>query len=211
MKLTQDQQKVKDFLDSHPHLSKGVVNEEEMCTIAVVNMALTGRLTAGLHPCVSHIIHKWVIVTQDSMPDAIRDSGAWRESIPLIAGSAASEEIERARLKRIIAWMWDSLADKAVLAAVPEDARQAWGRMLVERTPAAAYAASNAVAYAIPAVRAAVDAAADAAEEAAGAAEEADDAAYAVRYAAEINDSARTSYWQRRDPAGLLAGLVSMR
>lgn len=106
-------------------------------------------------------------------------------------------------------WMWDALGDEAALAAVPADARQAWGRMLVERTPAAAYAASNAVAYAIPAVRAAVDAAADAAEEAAGAAEEADDAAYAVRYAAEINDSARTSYWQRRDPAGLLAELLA--
>ena len=72
MELTQDQQKVKALLDAHPHLSRGIGDEDEMCTIATVNMALTSKLTDNLHPCVSPIIRSWVMVTQDAMPDATR-------------------------------------------------------------------------------------------------------------------------------------------
>ena len=70
MELTEDQQKVQDLLDAHPHLSRGVGTEDEPCTIAAVNMALTSKLTDNLHPCVSPIIRSWVMVTQDAMPDA---------------------------------------------------------------------------------------------------------------------------------------------
>ena len=188
MELTQDQRRVKDFLDAHPHLSRGVGNEDEMCTIAAVSMALTGIVSDDPHPCVSPVIRGWVMTIQDAMGGAIRDSDEWRESIPLIAGSAASEEIEQSRVDRIMAWMWDALGDEAVLAAVFEDARPAWDRMLVERTADAARAAANAVAYA--GTYAAVD------------------AAYAVRAGAV---AARADYWFRRDPAGLLAELVALR
>ena len=203
MELTQDQQKVKALLATHPHLSVGVGNEEEMCTIAAINMALTGKVSDTLHPCVSPVIHKWVIVTQDAIPGAIRDSEAWRECVPLIAGSVASEEIERARVKRIIAWMWDALGDDAVLAFLPEDARSAWDRMLSERTTRAAYAAyvasgTSAAKYGELATRAAK------------AAHAAAEAARATRAAAQAAKAARADYWCRRDPARLLAELVAM-
>ena len=153
---------------------------------------------------ISLVIRSWVRVTQYAMLDAIRYSEAWRESIPLIAGSAASAEIERARVERIMAWMWDALGDIAVLSAVPADARQAWNHMLVERTSESArhahYASSDA-AYA---------------SEAAGANPYADYAAYAAEAvravrAVRATDAARADYWDRRDPAGLLAELVALR
>ena len=216
MELTQDQQKVKALLDAHPHLSRGIGDEDEMCTIATVNMALTGELTDDLHPCVSPIIHQWVRVTQDAMPEAIRDSNEWRECVPLIAGSVASDEIERARLERIMAWMWDALGDEAVLAAVPEDARPAWDYMLSERTAAATVTAVVAIRYAVAVAPAAARADAVAAAVAAAAATSyataaaADAAADATRYAA-VATRAADDYWGRRDPAGLLAELVAMR
>ena len=200
--LTQDQQKVKALLATHPHLSVGVGNEEEMCTIAAINMALTGRVSDDTHPCISPVIRGWVIVTQDAMPDAIRDSEAWRECVPLIAGSAASAEIERARVERIMAWMWDALGDDAFL---PDYARQAWDYMLSERTTRAAHAAyvasgNSAAKYGALATRAAAKAAHAAAE-----------AARATRAAAKAAKAAPATYWQRRDPAGMLAELVAMR
>ena len=170
---------------------------------------------------ISLVIRSWVRVTQYAMLDAIRYSEAWRESIPLIAGSAASGGIERARVERIMAWMWDALGDIAVLAAVPADARQAWNHMLVERTSEAAryahYACAganlDAVYAAAEAARYAAYAAAEAAYTPAGANPYADYAAYAAEAvrAVRATDAARADYWDRRDPAGLLAELVALR
>jgi hypothetical protein len=170
----------------------GPIDSGERCTIAEINLVLTGILSDGPHPCISEVIRRWVITIQDAMPDELRNSAAWRATAPLIAGTATEDKrVERKRRDAIIAWMWDRLADEAVLAALPDEARSAWGRMLTERTYAAAYTAR---AYVAAIAARAYDT--DAARASAAAAATAD--------AAEGQD-----YWRRADPAGLLARLVA--
>lgn len=199
----------------------------EACTIAEINLVLTGLLDDGPHPCMSEVIRWWVIRIQDALPTDIRNSAAWREAAVGIAGSAASESVERTRSNLILDWMWSALADDAVLAVVPAGpAREAWDRMLSERTISAANAASadaaNAAMSAHVAISAhAINAAAHVALAAAraahayptdravghaahAAAEAADAAASAVGYAAR----AAAAYWGRRDAPGMLIKLI---
>jgi hypothetical protein len=182
----------------------GPVDSGERCTIAEINLVLTGTLSDDPHPCISEVIRRWVIAVQDAMPDELRNSPAWRSVAPLIAGTATDDErVEQKRRDMIVAWMWDRLADEAVLAALPDAVRPTWDRMLAERTSSRAYAAYAAAA----AIRAAGNAYVDATH-----------AAYAhatptgpidaVRAAARTTGD-QQAYWCRADPAGLLARLVA--
>jgi hypothetical protein len=177
----------------------GPVDSGERCTIAEINLVLTGTLSAESHPCISEVIRRWVIAIQDAMGDELRNSPAWRAAAPLIAGTGTEDErVESGRRDMIIAWMWDRLADDVVLAVLPNAMRPAWDRMLIERTSDAADAVDSPAA-------AAADAAATAARAARAARYAADEIAYAA-------DAARDqqSYWRRADPAALLARLVAL-
>jgi hypothetical protein len=210
--------------------TRGSIDSGERCTIAEIQLVLTGVLSDGPHPCISEMIRRWVIPIQDAMPDEIRNSPAWRAAAPLIAGTATDDErIESERRDLIIAWMWDRLADEPVLAALPDEVRPAWDRMLAKRTyddaAAAARAAARAATDAARATARAADAAyyADAGDAYAAAA--ADDATRAATYAAYAANAAangasttgasttgdRQAYWRRADPADLLARLVAIR
>ena len=181
----------------------------ERCTIAAINIALTGKLTDKAHPCVSEVIRQWVIRVQDAMPVEMLNEPQWRQAAIGIAGSAAPPEVEQRRVELTVEWMWDRLADPAVLAAVPVSARGMWDRMLAERTAdaaraayAAAYAAADAATYAACAAAYAADAA-DAATYAAAAA--------TAAYAAYAYAGGADAYWRRADPALLLAQLVKLQ
>lgn len=160
------------------------------CTIAEINLVLTGRLTDEPHPCISDVIRRWVIRIQDAMPAEMRNAAPWREAAAGIAGSASTPEVEEARRDMLVRWMWDALADEAVIASLPESVEPAWNVMLREKTPAAAAAAVAAAA--------AANANADAAAYAAAA------------YANACSDADAAAYWTRRDPAALLARLIEV-
>lgn len=165
----------------------GNLDAHTACTIAAVNLALTGELRDDdPADCISPVIRRWVIGVQDSMPEAMLAEDAWRDLIPWIAGTRSTSDVEQARLALILDWMWDRLA--AIRDVVPESARDAWDRMLAERTSAAT------AAYDAAATRATAAAAYDAA---------AYDAA-ATTYAAA--DAA--AFWRDADPAALLAALI---
>jgi hypothetical protein len=166
------------------------------CTIAEINLILTGELTDGPHPCVSEVIRQWVIRVQDAMPAELRNAPEWRAAAAGIAGSAGTPADEWARRAVVLDWMWDALGDEAVLSAVPASARPAWDAMLRERSAEAAYAAYAGVGGAAYAAYAAC--ATDAAYAAAA-------AAYAAAHAAAY------AYWRRRNPAALLARLIETR
>lgn len=157
--------------------------EGDACTIAAINLALTGRLTVERHPCVCPVIHRWVISVQDAMPTEVRNSPRWRKLAIDIAGSAASRAVETRRHQVIIAWMWGVLGDPAVVAAIPESARAKWERMLAERSRATAHAAY-----------------------AAGAAARIARAAGAAARAANGDDGV----WRRHDPRDVLAELLAV-
>src|SRR5882757_7335057 len=92
-------------LNLQKHLRQGLGTQDEPCTIAAINLALTGRLTDELHPCVSPIVRAWVIKVQDAMPGEIRNGSQWRAAAEGIAGSAADESVERRRVSLLLDWM----------------------------------------------------------------------------------------------------------
>lgn len=204
---TADQRRrIAERLAAIEHLSVGVGTEQSPCSIAAINLALSGRLTDDVPECASPARCAVVIQMQDRIPAAIRDSAEWRAALPLLAGTRGMSEDLRPIL---IPWMWERLADPAVIAAVPERALPAWRAMLAApgdvglaraahadahaaHAYAHAYAAAHAAAYAATSYAAPSSAAA-----AAGAAEAIADA------------DADAAYWHRANPAALLVRLCT--
>jgi hypothetical protein len=207
------QQKIADFLAGIPSLACGLGTKITPCSIAALNLALSGRLTDEIPECASRVIGRWVIRVQDACPaDVGRDNPVWRKCLPLLAGTCRSIEHEKQRLDLILSWMWDCLALNQPLADKRGYGKE-WAEMcllrtresaLVARKAAAAYAYADAAAYA-----AAAYAAADAADAYAAAAYAAADAADA--YAdADAAAYARREFWIKANPSALLEQLVSI-
>lgn len=187
------------------HIPRGLGDEGEACTIARANLALTGDLSDGPHPCINNVIRRWVIAIQDEMPDEMRNSVEWREaavSAFTTGGNGVADEVYR---DAIIGWMWDALA----LVQPVADAKgfgAEWRTMLTAGTAArAAEAAADAAEAAADAAWAADAARAARAAWAAEAAAEA--AAWAARAAADAADAADAA-WAAIDPAGFLSRMV---
>ncbi len=216
--ITKEQeQAIADTLARMPHLAVGVGTEDEACSLAAINLALTGELTDDIPECMSPVVGRWIIEVQDRMPASIRDSAEWGALLPLAAGTGRKHEQERLAVVRD--WTWDALS----LVQPFADSRgfgDSWRTMLVERTGWAAAnaaddlaaratyatnlayrAAANAAAYA-----AAARAAANAANYAAAAANAANAADYAAAYAANAADNA----WSHLDPVGTLRALINV-
>lgn len=227
---------IRDWLAAHPTLAVGVGSEESACSIAAINMALSGTLTDEVPPCMSLVIGRWIIGVQDAMPDEIRNSDAWRDLLPLAAGTGRTRESERLALVRD--WLYGTALPIVQPVADEHGFGEAWRTMCEQRTSetanaairdaiAAAYSAvyaANAAYSAASAVYAAnAAAAADAARAAANAAVSADNAAdaadaasasadyaaHAVAYARSA-DNAADDAWATFDPVGLLRRLIAV-
>ena len=210
---------IRDWLAAHPTLSVGVGDAESACSVAAINLALSGTLTDNVPDCMSPVIGRWVINVQDEMPATIRDSDAWRDLLPLAAGTGQAHESERLAL--VLDWMWGTVLPLVQPIADRRGFGEAWRQMCAERTAGAAYAAKAAV----DAAHAAFDAANEAANEAAY------NAAYAAAYAGgaaaafsaataapAANAAACAAYaaddyadaWATLDPVGLLRRLIAV-
>src|SRR5688572_22602969 len=89
------------------YIPKGIGNEAAACSIAAINMALTGELTDRIPDCMSPVIGRWIITVQDGMPDAMRNGSRWRELLPFAAGTGRDREHERIAI--ILDWMWGTI------------------------------------------------------------------------------------------------------
>ena len=239
MMTAEQEAAIRDTLATMPELAVGVGTAEKACSIAALNLALTGTLTDTIPDCMSLVIGRWIISMQDRMPATIRDSATWRELLVLAAGTG--REHERARRALVLDWMWDALA-LVQPRADAEGYGEAWAAMLRERTAAsasyadaaayaAAYAATaaataaDAAAYAASAVDAdyaaaasaayaasAVDADAEAAYAAAVTAADAHVAAHVdvVYYATAYAAAANATTWTAIDPISCLRRLVAV-
>ena len=107
------------------------------CTESALQLALTGKLTDDLHPCVDPAVHRWVIRTQDRLDDKTLN-GPWKDLAPRIVGTAGVHD----RLGKIMETMWDAMS---VLSFEDVEANQAWQEMLRLRTKEACLAARQAV------------------------------------------------------------------
>jgi hypothetical protein len=105
----EQEQAIADLLARTPHLAVGMGTETRPCSVAAINLALTGSLTGAIPECMSQVIGFWIRSAQDAAPaDICRDHPRWRELLPLAAGTGREHEVERS--DAVVAWMWDVLA-----------------------------------------------------------------------------------------------------
>ena len=170
------------------HLPSGLGDEHSACSIAAINLALSGRLTDEIPDCMSEVLGQWIIVVQDAMPDDVRNSERWKSLLPLAAGTGRDRE--RERLKIILDWMWDIVLPSLQPLAGQHGFGKQWQKMTTERTAESANAAAMATSEATV-LTAAHRAAARAAE-------------VAARVAAGV------AAWANFDPCGLLERLIKI-
>ncbi len=182
------------------HLPSGLGDEHSACSIAVINLALSGRLTDEIPDCMSEVIGQWIIAVQDAMPDDVRNSERWKSLLPLAAGTGREQEQER--LKIILDWMWGTVLPSLQPLAGQHGFGKQWQKMTTERTAESAIAAAWA----------AVEAAEVAAARVAMAARAAEVAEWATARAAEVaaRVAAGMAAWANFDPCGLLERLVKI-
>lgn len=126
--LTQEQQdKIAKFINQR-HITEGLGDYDAACSIASINLALTGEFTAEIPECMSEIIGNWVIIIQDCMPNNMRNNADWKSLLPSLAGTGRDYENER--LDLIYTWLWDEILPE-VKPPLLEDK---WQNMMEQRT-----------------------------------------------------------------------------
>ncbi len=214
--LTMEQrQQITDTL-ARMHLPSGLGTPENACSIAAINLALTGKLTDSIPACMSEVVGNCIIVMQDSMPDALRNSTRWKSLLPLAAGTGRSHEPER--LQILMDHMWTVALPIVQPLADAHGFGGAWREMIVERSAELAWSAAwsarsaaRSAAWSAASAESAESAARSAAWSAESAersaAESAESAASAAESAAEIaaasaaESAARSAAWSAESAA----------
>ena len=124
------------------YLPSGLGDEHSACSIAAINLALSGKLTDSIPDCMSEVIGRWIIAAQDAMPGALRNSARWKSLLPLAAGTGREQEQER--LKIILDWMWGTVLPSLQSLADQQGFGAQWQKMTAERTAKSANAAEEA-------------------------------------------------------------------
>jgi hypothetical protein len=206
------------YLATHT-LPKGLGDTESACTLAAINLAMSGDLTDDIPDCMSEVLGRAAIGLQDAMPDEMRNGQRYKRLIPDMPGTGRAQEQER--LAIMLDWVWTAVLPHLQPIADKDGFGEQWRLMCKERTPDAAAAASDAAARAAAAAanaaRAAdaaandaraADAAAAASDAAAAAANDdayaATYAANAAAYAAAAPSVAAADFWATVDPIGVL-------
>jgi hypothetical protein len=127
------------YLNTH-ELPSGLGNEESACSIAAINLAISGELTDDIPDCMSKVLGQATIALQDAMPDEMRNSVRYKRLLPNMAGTGREQEKER--LKILIKWMWETVLPQLQPIADTHGFSSEWQKMCSEKTRAAAYAAS---------------------------------------------------------------------
>jgi hypothetical protein len=220
--MTPNEQAIADYFANRT-IPSGLGTRESACSIAGINVALTGTLTDKIPDCMSEVIGHWIIVIQDSMLSSIRNSARWKSLLPYAAGTGRNKETER--LAIILDWMWTVVLPTLQPIANENGFGSEWEAMLREKTERAALAAWSAA----DAVR--EEAESETAEYAAESA--ADAASWAMRVASAVdaatwvgegraaanaadaaadaaaNAAAVEVVWKKFDPCGLLKRLIA--
>lgn len=201
--------KLEDYLSTHD-LPSGLGDEESACSVAAINLALTGDLTDDIPVCMSEVLGGATIALQDSMPYEMRNSDRYKAWLPTAAGTGRNHEQER--LAVLMDWMWGTVLPQLQgLADEREEFGSEWRRMCEQRTKSAAEAAAAAAPVDFAGNRADRDAAARAARAVARAytAADAADAAYTAADVA-FAPVARVEFWRAVDPIGVLERMTKI-
>jgi hypothetical protein len=195
-------------------LPRGMGDKRNACSIAAINLALSGRLTDAVPDCMSAVIGDWIIKVQDAMPHKMRNSKTWKGLLPLAAGTGRDHE--KGRLAMVVDWLWTVVLPYLQPVADANGYGQEWRAMYELRTAGAAMQAAKAAkaAKAFDAV-----AAADATWAVIAAGQSPRAADYAADGAAEVAEAAAKvvkksgdpkKAWAHFDPCGLLQKLIEV-
>ena len=198
----------------------GLGNEDAACSMAAINLALTGVLSDDTPACMSAVVGKWILRAQDVMPDSLRNGAEWRELLPLAAGTGRTYEQERLTL--LLDWMWGTALPVVQPLADAGGCGDKWRELCEERSIDAARVArmdshkscqglSHVAGLAhVAAVAAGHGRAAEAALYASALGGAVEQVAAAPNSVNAGDSSAVASVWQRLDPVGLLRRLVGV-
>lgn len=211
--------KLEEYLATHT-LPSGRGTKESACSIAAINLAMTGTLTDKIPDCMSTLLGFITIKLQDGMPEEMRNSERYKALLPEMAGTGC--EHEQQRLDIFMDWLWSVVLPHLQPIANQHGFGSEWETFCKLKTAAATRAASAAAArssvalaaraalaaYAV-ATRAAVardDAAyAVACDDVAAYAVSAVDADHAVAVVAYVYAAADAGdFWETVDPIGVL-------
>jgi hypothetical protein len=220
----EQRQQITDTL-ARMHLPSGLGTPENACSIAAINLALTGKLTDRIPACMSEVVGNCIIVMQDSMPDSLRNSTRWKSLLPLAAGTGRSHEPER--LQILMDHMWTVALPIVQPLADARGFGGAWREMIVERSAESALSAWSAAASAQRSAASVAWIAEESAAESALSAERsaawsaascalsaewsaARSAASAAACALSAESAAWSAAWDTLDPCGLLERLIAV-
>lgn len=129
-------------------VARGVGDAESACSIAAINLALTGELTDRVPDCMSRVIGEWIIIIQDAIPAETRNSRRYTELLPLAAGTGRLFEQER--LDILLNWMWTAVLPLRQARADRCGHGRSWRNMYEKRTRQAAYSACDDIPRGLP-------------------------------------------------------------
>ena len=205
--------KLEDYLQTH-ELPSGLGRKESACSIAAINLAITGELTDDIPDCMSKVLGKATMALQDAMPDKMRNSDRYKAVLIDMPGTGHNRE--QRRMEVIMAWMWDVVLPQLQDISDEEGFGKEWRHMCEQKSKQAA----DAAVYAARAARAVYAArAASAAYAVVYAADASASAAYTARAVVYAGSAARAAasaaravyaassaadFWVRVDPIGVL-------
>ena len=148
MTLTIDQPAIaaiRAVLDAHA-LRHGVGDADSMCSVAAINIGLSGVVGRDCPACMSPVIHEWIVGVQDVMPIDMINAAEWKRFLPYAAGTGRNHEVQR--LDMISNWMRAEVLPQLQPTADSGGFGAEWRNMCAGRTDAAMAQAEAAVAWA---------------------------------------------------------------
>ena len=134
--------KLEQYLATHV-LPKGLGSPKSACSIAAINLAMSGTLTDKIPDCMSRVLGRATISLQDGMPDKMRNSLRYKKLLPNMAGTGREHEEERIDI--ILSWMWTVVLPQLQPMADENGFGKKWKTMCKLKTARAADATGFAV------------------------------------------------------------------
>ena len=122
-------------------LPKGLGDKESACTLAAINLAMSGKLTDKIPACMSEVLGRAAIGLQDAMPTEMRNSARYKALIPDMPGTGRAQEQER--LAILMDWMWSVVLPQVQPIADGNGFGAEWQSMCLEKTATAAARAAD--------------------------------------------------------------------